>query len=70
MLILRTTLAFLDGLCKTCFSTTVLLPVHEGVTTRVSAAWLKAKAHLSSTGKSVVVTPFMWQLRGRGFLES
>lgn len=61
MLMLRTTLVFLAGLCRTCFKVTVLLPQLEGVTTSLSAGWLKVKEHLlSSTGKSVVVTPFMW----------
>lgn len=66
MLMLRTTLDFLEGLCRTCFNTTVFLPQHWGVTTSLSAGWLKVKEDvLSSTGKSVVMTPFMWQLRGR-----
>lgn len=73
MLMLRTTLAFLVGLYKTCFNTTVFLPQHGGVTTSLSAGWLKVKEDLfSSTGNSVVMTPFMWQLRGRdlGLIES
>lgn len=61
MLMLRTTLDFLEGLCRMCFNTTVLLPQLWGVTTSLSAGWLKVKEHLlSSTGKSVVMTPFMW----------
>lgn len=61
MLMLRTTLDFLEGLCRTCFNTTVFLPQLGGVTTSLSAGWLKVKEQfLSSTGKSVVVTPFMW----------
>lgn len=60
MLMLRTTLDFLEGLCRTCFSTVVFLPGQVGVTKSLSAGWLKVKEHLSSTGKSVVMTPFMW----------
>lgn len=60
MLMLRTTLVFLAGLCRTCFNTTVLLPQLGGATTSLSAGWLKVKEHLSSTGKSVVITPFEW----------
>lgn len=60
MLMLRTTLDFLEGLCKTCFSTTVFLPQDGGVTTSLSAGWLKVKEDLSSSaGKSVVMTPFV-----------
>lgn len=61
MLMLRTTRDFLDGLCKTCFNTAVFLPEHGGVTTSLSAGWLKVKEPLlSSTGESVVMTPFVW----------
>lgn len=73
MLMLRTTRDFLEGLCRTCFSTTVFSPRLGAATTSLSAGWLRVKEHLlSSTGKSVVMTPFVWQLRGRGFglLES
>ena len=60
MLMLRTTRFFFEGLCKTCFNTTVfLLSRHWGGTTTLSAGWLRVKSHLLSlTGKSVVVTPF------------
>lgn len=51
MLMLRTTRDFLEGLCKTCFNTAVFLPEHRGVTTSLSAGWLKVKEPLlSSTG--------------------
>lgn len=61
MLMLRTTLDFLEGLCRMCFKTTVFLPQVGGETTSLSAGWLKVKEHLlSSTGKSVVMTPFAW----------
>lgn len=60
MLMLRTTLDFLEGLCRTCFSTVVFLPGQVCVTSSLSAGWLKVKEHLSSTGKSVVMTPFRW----------
>lgn len=60
MLMLRTTRDFLEGLCRTCFSTTVFLPQHGGATTSLSAGWLKVKEEPSSTGRSVVVTPLMW----------
>lgn len=67
MLMLRTTLVFFGGLCKTCFNTTVLLSTNWGVTTSVSAGWLKVKEHLlCSSGKLDFMTPFMWQLWGRG----
>lgn len=60
MLMLRTTLDFLEGLCRTCFNTAVFLPQLGGVTS-LSAGWLKVKDDLlSSTGKSVIETPFMW----------
>lgn len=73
MLMLRTTLFFFEGLCKTCFNTAVLLSTHWGVTTSLSAGWLKVKEHLlSSSVKFVFMTPFMWQLWGRslGLLKS
>jgi len=61
MLMLRTTLDFLEGLCRTCFNTTVFLPQLGGVTASLSAGWLNVKEHLlSSTGKSVVMTPLIW----------
>lgn len=61
MLMLRTTRDFLEGLCRMCFNTTEFLPQLGGVTTSLSAGWLKVKEHLlSSIGKSVVMTPFMW----------
>lgn len=61
MLMLRTTLDFLEGLCRTCFNITVFLPQHGGVTISLSAGWLKVKdVLLSSTGRSVVMTPFSW----------
>lgn len=61
MLMLLTTLCFLEGLCKTCFSTVMFFPEPGGVTTSLSAGWLRVMAHsLSSTGKSVVITPLMW----------
>lgn len=61
MLMLLTTRDFLEGLCRTCFNTAVFLPEHGDATTSVSAGWLRVKEHLlSSTGKSVVMTPFKW----------
>lgn len=61
MLILRTTLVFLEGLWRTCFNITVFLAEHGVATTSLSAGWLRVKEHLlSSAGKSVVVTPLMW----------
>lgn len=60
ILMLRTTRDFLEGLCRTCFNTTVFLFQSGGATTSLSAGWLKVKEDLlSSTGKSVVTTPFM-----------
>lgn len=56
MLMLRTTRVFLAGLWRTCFSTAVL---GVGVTSILSAGWLRVNEHLSSTGKSVVMTPLM-----------
>lgn len=56
MLMLRTMRVFLAGLLRTCFSTAVL---EEGVTSILSAGWLRVKEHLSSTGKSVVMIPLM-----------
>lgn len=56
MLMLRTTRVFLEGLLSTCFSTAVL---EVGVTNILSAGCLRVKEHLSSTGKSVVMTPLM-----------
>lgn len=58
MLILLIILAFLVGLCITCFSTTVFLPQLGAVTTSLSSGWHKVMVELlSSTGKSVVMTP-------------
>lgn len=56
MLMLRTMRVFLAGLWRTCFSTAVL---EGGVTSILSAGWLRVNEHLSSTGKSVVMTP-LW----------
>lgn len=58
MLMLLIILAFLVGLCRTCFSTTVFLPQLGAVTTSLSSGWHKVMVELlSSTGKSVVITP-------------
>lgn len=56
MLMLRTMRVFLAGLLRTCFSTAVL---EVGATSILSAGWLRVMEHLSSTGKSVVMTPLM-----------
>lgn len=58
MLMLRTTRDVLAGLCRTCFNTAVFLSA--GVATGLSAGWMKVTAQPSSTGKSVVRTPFRW----------
>lgn len=61
MLILLIILAFLVGLCRTCFSTTVFFSQLGAVTTSLSSGWHKVRVELprveSSTGKSVVTTP-------------
>lgn len=56
MLMLRITRVFLAGLWRICFSTAVL---EVGATSILSAGWLRVIEHLSSTGKSVVMIPFM-----------
>lgn len=56
MLILRITRVFLVGLLRTCFSTAVLA---VGATSILSTGWHRVIGHLSSTGKSVVMTPLM-----------
>lgn len=58
MLILLIILAFLVGLCRTCFSTTVFFPQLGAATTNLSSGWHKVSVEvLSSKGKSVVTTP-------------
>lgn len=58
MLILLIILAFLVGLCRTCFSTTVFLSQLGAVTTSLSSGWHKVRVELlCSMGKSVVITP-------------
>lgn len=59
MLMLLTTLDFVVGLCRMCFSTMVFLPHPGWLTTSLSSGWHKVREELlSSTGKSVVMTPF------------
>lgn len=61
MLMLRTMRDFLAGLCRTCFNTTVFLSGQWGLTVAVSDFLLKVSGNLlSSTGKSVIMTPFRW----------
>lgn len=56
ILMLRTTLVFLVGLLRVCFSTVVF----DAVVLIFSAGWVSVNMHLSSTGKSVIRTPSIW----------